>query len=82
MKKHRSWRTSAFVLAGMLAACAVTDAVYLCGDDMPHKEAIVTTASTMGLCFGFAAILAGEASTAHYLMAVDNFNMGLFPSKK
>ncbi|MCM1322063.1 MAG: hypothetical protein NC041_07940 [Bacteroides sp.] len=82
MKKYRSWRTSALVFAGMLAACVVTDAVYLCGDDMPHREAVITTASAMGLCSGFAAILAGEASAAHYLMAVDNFNMGLFSSKK
>lgn len=71
MKKRRSWRASSLVFAGILAACVATDAVYLCEDGLPHKEAIFNTASAMGLCPGFAKILAGETSTAHYLIATD-----------
>lgn len=71
MKKHRSSPASSLVFAGMLAVCVATDAVYLCGEDLPHKEAIFNTASAMGLCPGFAKILAGETSTAHYLIATD-----------
>ncbi len=71
IKKHRSSPASSLAFAGMLAACVATDAVYTCGDDLPHKETIFNTASAMGLCPGFAKILAGETSTAHYLIATD-----------
>lgn len=82
MKKHRSSPASSLVFAGMLAACVATDAVYVCGEDLPHKEAIFNTASAMGLCPCFAEILAGEASAACRLMAVDGFDIGILPSKK
>ena len=71
IKKRRSWRASSFVFAGILAACVATDAVYACGDGLANKETIFNTASAMGLCPNFAEILAGEASTAHYLIATD-----------
>ncbi len=82
MKRHRLLRGSSFVFAGMLAACIATDAVYVGVDDLPHKDAVVTLASSLGLCSAFASILTGDASTAQYLLAVDNYNTSLLPSSR
>lgn len=77
MKSYRFWRGTGFALLGVCVASLAATTFFVCSDSIPDANTYATISSCATLASFLCGSLAGNASTASYLRAVDNYNMTL-----
>lgn len=77
MKSFRFWRGTSFALIGVCVASLAATTYFVCSDSVPNSGTYATISSCATLASYICGVLAGNASTASYLKAVDNYNISL-----